>query len=116
MNRDMLGRRLARAGFDVVFAVDGLEALDMVVSQSPDLVLMDIQLPSLDGAEAIRRIRANPKTNRLPVIALTAYALAGDEEAALAAGADDYDTKPIDFQRLLQKMARFLNAPDQRRL
>jgi CheY-like chemotaxis protein len=102
MNRDMLSRRLERKGFQVVCAVDGGEAVAMAQSAAPDLVLMDMSLPVLDGWEATRRIKAARPA--LPVIGLTAHAMAGDQEKCLAAGCDAYDTKPVDFQRLLAKI------------
>jgi len=108
MNRDMLSRRLERKGFDVVMAVDGQAGVNMAQSEKPDLILMDMSLPIIDGWEATRRIKADPATKDIPVIALTAHAMAGDEQKALEAGCDDYDTKPVNFNRLLEKMARFL--------
>ena len=108
MNRDMLSRRLARQGYDVVLAEDGERGLAMVSEQRPDLVLMDMSLPVLDGWEATRRLKADPSTQVIPVIALTAHAMAADKEKALAAGCDDYDTKPIELPRLLDKITRLL--------
>jgi CheY-like chemotaxis protein len=108
MNRDMLSRRLLRHGYDVLLAVDGAEGLDMAAREGPDLVLMDVSLPGLDGLEATRRLKADPATCRLPVIALTAHAMAGDREKALAAGCDDYDTKPVELPRLLAKIEALL--------
>ena len=104
MNRDMLSRRLARRGYEVVIAKDGQEGLDLAGSSSPDLILMDMSLPSIDGWEATRRIKADVSTAAIPVIALTAHAMSGDREQALKAGCDDYDTKPIEFERLLEKV------------
>lgn len=104
MNRDMLGRRLKRKGFDVVVAIDGQQAVDMAQAEGPDLILMDMSLPVLDGWEATRRIKAQEPTSRVPVIALTAHAMAGDRDKAIDAGCDDYDTKPIELQRLLTKI------------
>jgi two-component system cell cycle response regulator DivK len=104
MNRDMLSRRLERKGFEVVIAIDGQAGVDMASSTSPDIILMDLSLPIIDGWEATRRIKADPATQSIPVIALTAHAMAGDEEKALAAGCDDYDTKPVDLSRLLEKI------------
>src|SRR5580700_6588255 len=101
MNRDMLSRRLERKGFEVVAATDGLEGVQMAMTTAPDLILMDMSLPHIDGWEATRRIKANPSTQRTPVIALTAHAMAGDREKTISAGCDDYDTKPINFARLL---------------
>jgi CheY-like chemotaxis protein len=104
MNRDMLSRRLERKGFEVVFAQDGSIAVDMATSEQPELILMDMSLPVLDGWEATRRIKKNPDTSSIPVIALTAHAMAGDREKALEVGCEDYDTKPVDFPRLLGKI------------
>ena len=104
MNRDMLSRRLLRRGFEVMLALDGGEALARAVSDKPDLILMDMGLPGLDGWEAARRLKADPATREIPIIALTAHAMAGDRERARAAGCDDYDTKPVDLQRLLAKI------------
>ncbi len=104
MNRDMLSRRLGRKGFEVVMAVDGGEALDMAASQSPALILMDMNLPVIDGWEATRRIKANPATAGIPVIGLTAHAMDGDRDKCIQAGCDDYDTKPVDLPRLLEKI------------
>jgi CheY-like chemotaxis protein len=109
MNRDMLSRRLVRKGYDVVCAVDGLEAVDMAGLEAPDLILMDMRLPKLDGWEATRRIKADPGTQSIPVIALTAHAMAGDREQAMDAGCDDYDSKPVDLKRLLGKMQALLD-------
>jgi two-component system cell cycle response regulator DivK len=108
MNRDMLSRRLLRKGFEVVMAADGGQAVNMAETELPDLILMDMSLPVIDGWEATRRIKASEATKKIPVIALTAHAMAGDREQALAAGCDDYDTKPIDLERLLPKIQRFL--------
>jgi two-component system, cell cycle response regulator DivK len=104
MNRDMLARRLTKAGFSVVCAANGQEGIDQALQERPDLILMDMNLPVIDGWEATRRIKANGVTKAIPVIALTAYATLRDHEAALASGCDDYETKPIDFQRLLEKI------------
>ena len=109
MNRDMLSRRLTRRGYDVVVAVDGALGLDMVASENPDLILMDMSLPVMDGWEATRRIKASPETQAIPVIALTAHAMTEDRDKALAAGCDDYDTKPVELTRLLEKMERLLD-------
>jgi two-component system cell cycle response regulator DivK len=109
MNRDMLARRLQRKGYEVVIAVDGEEAVRMAQSQAPDLILMDIRLPVMDGWEAMRRIKIMPETQSIPIIALTAHAMAGDMEKCVEAGCDDYDTKPIDLSRLLEKMQALLN-------
>ncbi|HKY88171.1 MAG TPA: response regulator [Pseudorhodoplanes sp.] len=109
MNRDMLSRRLTRNGYDVVIAVNGQEGVDMAGSQKPDLILMDMSLPVLDGWEATRRLKADPATASIPVIALTAHAMDSDREKALAAGCDDFDTKPIELPRLLEKMKAFVS-------
>lgn len=109
MNRDMLSRRLARKNFDVVIAVDGMEAVVKAQSELPDLILMDISLPVIDGREATRRIRATAETQAIPIIALTAHAMSGDRDLALEAGCDDYETKPIDLPRLLEKIETLLN-------
>ncbi len=104
MNRDMLTRRLVRRGYSVAVALDGQEALDVVARELPDVVLMDMGLPVLDGWEATRRLKADPVTARIPVIALTAHALSTDRDEALAAGCDDYETKPIDLERLVARI------------
>ena len=109
MNRDMLSRRLERKGYEVVMAVDGGQAVAMAQSESPALILMDMSLPVFDGWEATRRIKAAPETKLIPVIALTAHAMAGDREKCVEAGCDDYDTKPIELPRLLEKMEALLN-------
>ena len=108
MNRDMLSRRLIRRGFEVLIAVDGEQGVRMSKSELPDLILMDMSLPVLDGWGAARQIKAESRTQAIPLIALTAHAMAGDRDKALEAGCDDYDTKPIEFQRLLDKMDRLL--------
>lgn len=108
MNRDMLSRRLLRKGFDVVMAEDGEAGVNLAASESPDLILMDLSLPVMDGWEATRKIKDNPDTSAVPVIALTAHAMQGDEEKALAAGCDDYDTKPVNFKRLMEKIEKYL--------
>jgi CheY-like chemotaxis protein len=105
MNRDMLTRRLVRNGHTVVVAVDGEEGISMAKREAPDIVLMDMSLPVLDGWSATRRLRAEPATREIPVIALTAHAMSGDRDKALEAGCNDYDTKPIDLPRLLAKIA-----------
>ena len=110
MNRDMLSRRLVRNGFEVVMAVDGGQGVAMATSEKPDLILMDMSLPVLDGWEATRRVKADPATQTIPVIALTAHAMAGDREKSLAAGCDDFDTKPVDFERLLGKIQALLGG------
>ncbi|RDV04960.1 response regulator [Undibacter mobilis] len=104
MNRDMLSRRLARNGYEVIMAVDGEQAVTMASSVSPDIILMDMSLPVIDGWEATRRVKADPATKAIPVIALTAHAMAEDEKKARDAGCDDFDTKPVDIQRLIGKM------------
>jgi CheY-like chemotaxis protein len=108
MNRDMLSRRLVKRGYEVVVAVDGQEGVDKARAEAPALVLMDMSLPVLDGWEATRALRADPATRSIPVIALTAHAMAGDREKALAAGCDDFDTKPIELERLLGKIQAIL--------
>jgi CheY-like chemotaxis protein len=108
MNRDMLSRRLLKKGFDLVMAVDGEQALEMASAEAPDLILMDISLPGLDGWEATRRLKAMPETQAIPIIALTAHAMAGDREKCLEAGCNDYDTKPVEFPRLLGKIQELL--------
>jgi CheY-like chemotaxis protein len=113
MNRDMLSRRLIRNGFEVSIAIDGQQGVDMATSQLPDLILMDMSLPVIDGWEATRRIKATPELRKIPIIALTAHAMATDREKALEAGCDDYDTKPIELQRLLGKIETLLAATGQ---
>jgi two-component system cell cycle response regulator DivK len=108
MSRDMLARRLARRGYEVVIAVDGGQGVILAQTEAPDLILMDMNLPVLDGSEATRQLRAAPATRSIPVIALTAHAMSGDREKALEAGCDDYDTKPIEFERLLGKIEALL--------
>jgi len=108
MNRDMLSRRLIRRGFEVAMAVDGQLAIEMSVSENPDLILMDISLPVVNGWDATRAIRANESTAKIPIIALTANANESDRQQALAAGCDDYDTKPVDVVRLLEKINALL--------
>ncbi|PTX91745.1 response regulator [Opitutus sp. ER46] len=110
MNRDMLSRRLLRRGYEVIIAVDGQQGVDLAGTSMPDLILMDMSLPVIDGWEATRRLKASDVTKKIPVIALTAHAMAGDREQALAAGCDDYDTKPIELDRLLPKIQRFLGS------
>jgi two-component system, cell cycle response regulator DivK len=100
----MLKSRLSRAGYSVIIATDGAQGVALAVSERPDLVLMDLSLPVLDGWEAARRIKAAPETSRIPIIALTAHAMPGDQEKALAAGCDDFDTKPVEMPRLLGKI------------
>lgn len=109
MNRDMLSRRLTRKGFEVVIAIDGGEALDVANSESPDVILMDMSLPVIDGWEATRRLKADEKTSDIPIIALTAHAMTGDREKCEQAGCDDYDTKPIELKRLLEIIQNQIN-------
>ena len=113
LNRDMLSRRLIRNGHTVVIAVDGEQGVAMAISEAPDIVVMDMSLPVLDGWAATRKLRADPATRAIPVIALTAHAMAGDREKALEAGCNDYDTKPVELPRLLGKIAALLyRAPN----
>ena len=105
MNRDMLSRRLERRGYEVVIAVDGQQGVDLAQSSSPDLILMDMSLPVIDGWEATRQLKAMEAMKSVPIIALTAHAMSGDREKALEAGCNDYDTKPIELPRLLEKIA-----------
>ena len=109
MNRDMLSRRLMRKGFEVVMAEDGQKGVDMSISENPDLILMDLSLPVMDGWQATTTIKSAVETKNIPIIVLTAHAMAGDREKALEAGADEYDTKPIEFKRLLGKIKDFLS-------
>jgi two-component system cell cycle response regulator DivK len=108
MNRDMLSRRLQRKGYEVALAVDGLQGVTMAASGGYDLILMDMSLPELDGWEATRRVREGESGHRVPIIALTAHAMSGDREKAMAAGCDDYDTKPVELDRLLGKIEALL--------
>ena len=110
MNRDMLSRRLERKGYTIVMALDGQQAVEMAASEAPALILMDMSLPVIDGWEATRRVKANEATKHIPIIALTAHAMQGDEEKAREAGCDDYDTKPVELPRLLEKMERLLGG------
>ncbi len=112
MNRDMLSRRLRRRGFEIAIAVDGAEGLAMATSESPDLILMDMSLPGIDGWEVTRRIKADEKTKAIPVIALTAHVMSDDRDKALEAGCDDYDTKPIELPRLLEKIEKLREQND----
>ena len=112
LSRDMLSRRLRRKGFEVLVATDGQEGIAMAQRELPDLVLMDLSLPDLDGWEATRRLKKDAKTQHIPVIALTAHAMSGDREKAIDAGCDEYDTKPIELRRLLSKMVRFVEDPE----
>jgi two-component system, cell cycle response regulator DivK len=111
MNRDMLSRRLRRSGYEVVIAEDGQAGVDMTEAERPDLVLMDMSLPIKDGWTATQEIKANATLKNIPIIALTAHAMSGDRERAMQAGCDDYDTKPVDLPRLLEKIQRLLGAP-----
>jgi CheY-like chemotaxis protein len=108
MNRDMLSRRLTRKGHEVILAVDGGEGVEKARTESPDIVLMDMSLPVLDGHDATRQLKADDATRAIPIIALTAHAMTGDEEKAREAGCDDYDTKPVDLPRLLGKIEALL--------
>ena len=110
MNRDMLSRRLIRRGFQVVFAMDGQQGVDLARSERPDIILMDMSLPVIDGWEATRRVKADDVTRSVPVIGLTAHAIAGDREKAIEAGCDDYDTKPVELDRLIGKIERLIGA------
>jgi two-component system cell cycle response regulator DivK len=106
MNRDMLSRRLIRSGFEVAIAVDGRQGVEMATTEMPDVILMDMSLPEIDGWEATRMIRGNPQTSAIPVMGLTAHAMAGDREKCLAAGCDEYGSKPVDFADLIEKIQR----------
>ena len=108
MNRDMLSRRLQKKGYEVVTAVDGVEGVALAVSEAPALILMDMSLPVVDGWEATRQLKASPATRSIPIIALTAHAMSGDREKALGAGCDDFDTKPVELARLLEKIEALL--------
>jgi len=108
MNRDMLSRRLLRRGYEIVMAVDGGQGVEMAGSTQPDLILMDMSLPVIDGWEATRRIKAAEATRHIPIIGLTAHAMAGDREKAIEAGCDDYDTKPVELDRLIAKIQALL--------
>ena len=110
MNRDMLSRRLTRRGFDVVFAADGKQGVALARSEKPDIILMDMSLPVMDGWEATRCVKADDATRSVPVIGLTAHAMSGDREKAIEAGCDDYDTKPVEIDRLIGKIERLLGA------
>ena len=114
MNRDILSRRLSRRGYVVVFAIDGQQGVEMARSEKPDIILMDLSLPVMDGWEATRRVKADEAVRNVPVIGLTAHALVGDREKALAAGCDDYDTKPVEFDRLVEKIERLLGERQDR--
>jgi len=108
INRDMLSRRLERRGYRVAIALDGEQGVSMAGLEAPDLILMDMSLPVLDGWEAARRLKGAPETRSIPIIALTAHAMVGDREKAIESGCDDYDTKPVEFQRLLEKIETIL--------
>jgi two-component system cell cycle response regulator DivK len=110
MNRDMLSRRLIRRGFEVSLATDGQQGVEMAASESPDIILLDMSLPILDGWAATLQLKASEATQSIPLIALTAHAMAGDRDRAIEAGCDDYDTKPIEFSRLMEKIDRLLAA------
>lgn len=108
LNRDMLSRRLTRRGFEIVIAEDGIQGVQQASDADPEIILLDMSLPGLDGWEVARRLKADPATSAIPIIALTAHAMAGDRERALQAGCDDYDTKPIELPRLLEKIESLL--------
>ncbi len=110
MNRDMLSRRLVRRGYDVIVAIDGAQGVAVAQTELPDLIVMDMSLPVMDGWQATRQLKALPATRMIPVLALTAHAMSGDREKCFAAGCDEYDTKPIEFERLLSKITVLLNA------
>ena len=110
MNRDMLSRRLTKKGFDVVMAFDGKRGVEMASEESPDIILLDMSLPVMDGWEAAKHLKESETTKSIPIIALTAHAMAGDRDKALGAGCDDYDTKPVDIKRLLEKIEGWLNT------
>jgi CheY-like chemotaxis protein len=114
MNRDMLSRRLQRRGYEIVMAIDGEEGIAAARSANPDLILMDLSLPVVDGWEATRRLKADAETRTIPVIGLTAHAMAGDRDKAIAAGCEDYDTKPVELPRLLQKIEALLAGAGER--
>jgi CheY-like chemotaxis protein len=109
MNRDMLSRRLIRRSYEIALALDGKQGVDMALSESPDLILLDRSLPVLNGWDAARILKADPATQKIPIIALTSHAMGGDREKALEAGCDEYETKPVEFKRLLEKINQFLN-------
>ena len=110
MNRDMLSRRLKKRGFDVVMAIDGQQGVDLANAEAPDIILLDMSLPVMDGWTAARQLKSDASTKDLPIIALTAHAMSGDREKALEAGCNDYDTKPVDFKRLLEKINALVGA------
>lgn len=113
MNRDMLSRRLERKGFKVIVAVDGQQGIDAARQDQPDLIIMDMSLPVLDGWEATRQLKADPNTQHIPIIGLSAHAMAGDREKAMDAGCDDYDTKPVELPRLLVKVSQMLGGSNE---
>ena len=110
LNRDMLSRRLIRNGYEVSIAIDGQQGVDMALAERPDIILMDMSLPVIDGWEATRRVRADDTTRNIPVIGLTAHAMTGDREKAIEVGCNDYDSKPIEFDRLIEKMEKLIGA------
>ena len=112
LNRDMLSRRLKRKGYEVVMAVDGQEGVNMATSESPAVILLDMSLPIMDGWEAARQLKANPDTKGIPILGLSAHAMTPDRDKAIAAGCDDYDTKPVDIKRLLGKIQELLGTSD----
>jgi CheY-like chemotaxis protein len=112
MNRDMLSRRLKRKGYEVVIAEDGQEGVNMAQSESPAVILLDMSLPVMDGWEAARQLKANPETKGIPILGLSAHAMTPDRDKAIAAGCDDYDTKPVDIKRLLGKIQELLGTSD----
>lgn len=112
MNRDMLSRRLERKGYETIIAVDGEEGIAKTESDKPDLILMDMSLPVLDGWEATRKLKANAATQSIPIIGLSAHAMSGDREKAIEAGCDDYDTKPVELPRLLEKIENLVGSTD----
>ena len=114
LNRDMLSRRLRRAGMDVLTACDARQGIETAMSEVPDLILMDLRLPDMSGWDAVRKLKSDPQTTRIPLIALTAHAMEGDRRKAIEAGCDDYDTKPVDLARLLAKMHTQLQQAAQR--
>jgi CheY-like chemotaxis protein len=115
LNRDMLARRLARRGYEVLTAADGAEGLALTVTEEPDLILLDLRLPVVDGWQVARQLKADPAIRWIPILALTAHAIAGDRERALDAGCDEYETKPVDFDRLLEKIGMLLGELERER-
>ena len=110
LNRDMLSRRLKKRGFEIDIAIDGQQGIDMAIANQPDLILLDMSLPVVDGWDAAKTLKANNTAQHIPIIALTAHAMAGDKEKALNAGCDDYDTKPVDLERLLEKIGQWIST------